>query len=194
MIAKKRNLTEQVAPKADILPERIRKEIEEATIAAKTPLNSEAQQFDCAANNKHINIGIMKRFGTSILLSCILLSGCTKDVVEMDVLSSQNITSANWYELSINVIVDKDTVLDMDNCSKEIIQHVLDNDFHSIRFSYDLSGYPNEVSVDVFTSEKNFKKGKAAYSFSYVTDFNTENIDIQNNIKDNPDEFEIQYR
>lgn len=137
---------------------------------------------------------IMKRFRTSILLSCVLLSGCTKESVEMDVLSSHSATSSNWYELNINVIADKDTILDRDACSNEIIQHVLDNDFHSIRFSYDLSGYPNEVTVDVFTSEKNFKKGKVAYSFDYVTDFNTENVDIQNNIKDNSDEFEIQYK
>lgn len=112
----------------------------------------------------------------------------------MDVLSSHSTTSANWYELNINVIADKDTVLDKDACSNEIIQHVLDNDFQSTRFSYDLSGYPNEVTVDVFTSEKDFKKGKVAYSFDYVTDFNTENVDMQNNIKDNPDEFEIRYK
>ena len=136
----------------------------------------------------------MKRLEISILVSCILLSGCTKEPVEMDVLSSHSATSGNWYELNIDVIADKDTVSDRDACSSEIIQHVLDNDFHSTRFSYDLSGYPNEVTVDVFTSEKNFKKGKTAYSFDYVTDFNTENIDIQNNIKDNPDEFEIQYK
>lgn len=141
-----------------------------------------------------MNIGIMRRLGNSILLSCVLLSGCTKESVEMDVLSSHSTTSANWYELNINVIADKDTVLDRDTCSNEIIQHVLDNDFQSTRFSYDLSGYPNEVTVDVFTSEKDFKKGKTAYSFDYVTDFNTENVDIQNNIKDNPDEFEIRYK
>lgn len=141
-----------------------------------------------------MNIGIMRRLGNSILLSCVLLSGCTKESVEMDVLSSHSTTSANWYELNINVIADKDTVLDRDACSNEIIQHVLDNDFQSTRFSYDLSGYPNEVTVDVFTSEKDFKKGKTAYSFDYVTDFNTENVDIQNNIKDNPDEFEIRYK
>ena len=48
--------------------------------------------------------------------------------------------------------------------------------------------------MNVFTSEKNVQKGNAAYSFEYVTEFNTDNIDIQNNIKDNPDEFEIQYK
>lgn len=136
----------------------------------------------------------MRQLGKSILLSSVLLSGCTKESVEMDVLSSHSATSANWYELNINVIADKDTVLDKDACSNEIIQHVIDNDFQGTRFSYDLSGYPNEVTVDVFTSEKDFKKGKTAYSFDYVTDFNTENVDIQNNIKDNPDEFEIRYK
>ncbi len=136
----------------------------------------------------------MKQLGTSILVSCILLSGCTKESIEMDILSSHNTTSSNWYELSINIIADKDTVSDRDVCSNEIIQHILDNDFHSTRFSYDLNGYPNKVTVTVFTSEKNFKKGNAAYSFDYVTDFNTENVDVQNNIKDNPDEFEIQYK
>lgn len=136
----------------------------------------------------------MKLLGTWALLSCILLSGCTNESVEMDVLSSHNSTSGNWYELSINVIADKDTISDKDACSHEIIQHVLDNDFHSIRFSYDLNGYPNEIAVDVFTSEKDFQRGKTAYSFDYVTDFNTENVDMQNNIKDNPDEFKIQYK
>lgn len=151
-------------------------------------------QLICTPNDKHMKIRIMKQLRTSILLSCVMLSGCTKESVEMDVLSSDNTTSANWYELSINVIADKDIVLDRDTCSNEIMKHVLDNDFHSIRFSYDLNGYPNKVIVDVFTSEKNFKKGKVAYSFDYVTDFNTENVDVQNNIKDNSDEFEIQYK
>lgn len=141
-----------------------------------------------------MNRGVMKRLGTLILLSYVLLFGCTNKSVDMDVLSSYSATSANWYELNINVIADKDIVLDRAVCSNKIIQHVLDNDFHSTRFSFDLNGYPNEVTVDVFISEKNFKKGKIDYSFDYVTDFNTENVDIQNNIKDNPDEFEIQYK
>lgn len=135
----------------------------------------------------------MKRLGTLILLLCILISGCTKQSVEMDVVSSYSSTSDNWYNLNIDVIVDEDAASDKDTCSKEIIQHILDNDFHSTRFSFELNGYPNAVSVDVFTSEKNIKKGKKAYSFEYVTKFNTKNIDIQNNIKDNPDEFKIQY-
>lgn len=136
----------------------------------------------------------MKRLGISILLLCIMLYGCSKEHTEMDVISSHNATADNWYELDITVVVDKDAASDKDACSKEIIQHILDNDFHSIRFSFDKNGYPNEVTVDVFTSEKNIQTDRKAYCFEYVTEFNTKNPDIQNNIRDNPEEFKIQYK
>ncbi|MXP74018.1 hypothetical protein GN277_00740 [Lachnospiraceae bacterium WCA-9-b2] len=135
----------------------------------------------------------MKKTGILILLSCSIICGCSKEYIEMDAISSHSTTSADWYELDIDVIADEDDVSDKEACSREIIQHILDNDFHSIHFSFDVNGYPNNVSVDVFTSEKNAQKDKEAYSFEYVTEFNTENPDIQNNIKDNPEEFEIQY-
>lgn len=136
----------------------------------------------------------MEKMGNLILLLCIIISGCTKEYVEVDVLSSYNSTADNWHKLDISVIADEDAASNKDACSMEIIQHILDNDFHSTRFSFDVTGYPNEVSVDVFTSEKNFQKDKITYSFEYVTEFNTENTDIQNNIKDNPEDFRLQYK
>ena len=111
----------------------------------------------------------------------------------MDVISSQSITSENWYELDIDVIVNEKIASAKDACSKEIIQHILDNDFQSAYFSFDLSGYPNEISVDIFTSKKNFEKNIKSYSFRYATKFNAENVEVQNNIKDNPTEFKILY-
>lgn len=42
--------------------------------------------------------------------------------------------------------------------------------------------------------KKNFQKDKITYSFEYVTEFNTENTEIQNNIKDNPEDFRLQYK
>lgn len=136
----------------------------------------------------------MKKLRISMLLSCIIISGCANEKIEMDIISSNNTTADNWYELDLSVIVDKDIVSDKKACSEEIIQHILANDFHSTRFSFDISGYPNEVTVDVYTSEKNIQNNIKEYSFSYVTKFNTQNIGKQNNIKDNPEEFEIQYR
>lgn len=135
----------------------------------------------------------MRRSGICILFLCVIISGCAKEHVEMDVFSSQNIISDNWYELNIDVIVDDEIASDEEECSKEIIQHIVDNDFYNMRFSFDMNGYPNKVNVNVFTTEKNLQKDKKAYSFEYVTEFNTENIEIQNNIKDNPEEFRIQF-
>lgn len=42
----------------------------------------------------------------------------------MDIISSDNTTADNWYELDLSVIVDKDIVSDKNACSKEIIQHI----------------------------------------------------------------------
>ena len=134
----------------------------------------------------------MKKIGI-LILSWIMISGCAKEHIKMDVISSYNISSDNWYELDINIIVDEDIVSDKDACSKESIQHILDNDFHSTRFSFDINGYPNKITADIFTSEKNIQTDKKAYSFEYVTKFNTENANMQNNIKDNPEEFKIQW-
>ena len=129
-----------------------------------------------------------------MLLSCIIISGCANEKIEMDIITSNNTTADNWYELDLSVIVDKDIVSDKKACSEEIIQHILANDFHSSRFSFDISGYPNEVTVDVYTSEKNIQNNIKEYSFSYITKFNTQNVGKQNNIKDNPEEYEIQYK
>lgn len=136
----------------------------------------------------------MKKTGILILLSCSMICGCSKEYIEMDVISSHNTISSNWYKLDIDIIADEDDVLDKDACSKEIIQHILDNDFHNTRFSFDVNGYPNNVTIDVFTSEKNVQNNEKAYSFEYVTEFNTKNLDTQNNMKDNPNEFEIRYK
>lgn len=135
----------------------------------------------------------MRRSGICILFLCVIISGCAKEHVEMDVFSSQNIISDNWYELNIDVIVDDEIASDEEECSREIIQHIVNNDFYNMRFSFDMNGYPNKVNINVFTTEKNLQKDKKAYSFEYVTEFNTENIEIQNNIKDNPEEFRIQF-
>lgn len=66
----------------------------------------------------------MKKLRISILLSCIIISGCANEKIEMDIISSDNTTADNWYELDLSVIVDKDIVSDKNACSKEIIQHI----------------------------------------------------------------------
>ena len=54
----------------------------------------------------------MKKTGLLILLSCSMICGCSKEYIEMDILSSNNTTSGNWYELDIDVIAEKDDETD----------------------------------------------------------------------------------
>lgn len=128
------------------------------------------------------------------LMGAAILTGCSDRTQKMDIIHSYSMAADNWRSESISVIVDKSIAEDREKCSQEIIQRVLENRFPSTDFTFEENGYPNELSVSVYTSEKNFKDGNSTYHFDYVTDFNTEDIEIQNNIKDNPNAFRIEYR
>ena len=137
------------------------------------------------------------------LFFLITLTCCGKrnEILDMDILNASSTQSDNWYEESISVIADKALVTDKEECAKEIIQRVLDNSFHSIQFSFakiedgvEISMYPNELRVSVYTSKETFEQGKPAFKFEYVTEFNKDDLYDQNNIKDNPDSFQIVFR
>lgn len=86
---------------------------------------------------------------------------------EMDVGSSFSISSANYKEERINVILNKLVFTDSkEKTAETVIQHVLDNDFHSIRFSFD-DGFPNELDVSVYKSDNDIQSGNLLFTFSY---------------------------
>ncbi|MCM1561929.1 MAG: hypothetical protein NC123_20725, partial [Butyrivibrio sp.] len=69
---------------------------------------------------------------------------------KMDIRSSFSVNSANYKAERINVILNKLIVTDSkEKTAETVIQHVLDNDFHSIRFSFN-GGYPNDLNVSVY--------------------------------------------
>lgn len=75
-----------------------------------------------------------------ILVLC-LLSGCgTKQEYsrEIDVVSSRGMSASNFYSEDITVILNRSEVVDYEECAKGIIEHCIQNDFQSIRFSYDV--------------------------------------------------------
>lgn len=50
--------------------------------------------------------------------------------------------------------------------AENIIQHVLDNNFHTIRFSFD-SGYPHNLKVSVYKNKKDLEQDAVLFYFSY---------------------------
>lgn len=86
---------------------------------------------------------------------------------EMDVVHSFSINSPNYKEENIIVILNKAIVTESkERIADNIIQRVLNNDFHTIRFSFD-NGYPNQLNVSIYKSKEAMVSGDVLFSFSY---------------------------
>ena len=86
---------------------------------------------------------------------------------DIDVVNSFSLSSSNYSEENINVVLNKLIVTEnKDDIAENIIQHVLDNNFHTIRFSFD-NGYPHKLDVSVYKNERDLKKNHELFSFSY---------------------------
>ena len=85
----------------------------------------------------------------------------------MDVVNSISFGNSNYHEKNINVVLNKAIVTQSkEDIADEIVQKVLDNDLHTIRFSFD-DDYPNRLDVSVYKNEKDRESGDLLFSFSY---------------------------
>ncbi len=119
-------------------------------------------------------VSVIAVIALTAILFCYLQFGR-----KMDVRSSFSTSSANYKAERINVILNKLIVTgSQEKTAETVIQHVLNNDFHSIRFSFN-GGYPNELNVSVYKSDKDIESGNLLFAFSYEqTDGETGAYDI----------------
>lgn len=86
---------------------------------------------------------------------------------EMDVVDSLSFSCANFLDEDIRVILNKMIVTeDAEDIAEDIIQRVLGNDFHTIKFNFD-RGYPNRLKVSVYRNEKGIGEDDMLFSFTY---------------------------
>lgn len=108
-----------------------------------------------------------------IIISLLLcMTGCQQQqsVGEIDVMNSHNITSSNHFDQHLSIILNGNDFDNLDSCAATIIEHCLKNDFLSVKFCYDIQGYPNRVSATVYRTEKDFKNSNEYFSFTYSAD------------------------
>ena len=86
---------------------------------------------------------------------------------DMDVYGSYAMTSDNYHEERLTVVVNKLYVADQKACAEEIVKRCRENSFKSVRFSYDQS-IPNALYVTVYASKRQAERGKQMFSFSYL--------------------------
>lgn len=95
-----------------------------------------------------------------ILLLILSLSGCSKvSTKEMDVFSSTIEKNASETTLTITVILNRQiSSQEYEDYARSIIDHCIKNNFKSVKFSYDLSGYPSSLDATVYATEMILKK------------------------------------
>lgn len=103
---------------------------------------------------------------------------------DVNVTSSMNLSSDNYYEMELTVVANKLFIINKQRFAEEMIERCIDNNFHDIKFSYDMTGYPNRLQINVYLNEFS----KSHFTILYMTE--SEN-GMDYNIKDNPDKFVI---
>lgn len=120
-----------------------------------------------------------------IILLAVCLCGCGKKeyLGNMEVISSCIQSSNDSYTENIKVIVNEEYVDNYESCAEEIIERCVKNDFKGTRFSYDVKGYPNTLTADVYLTAEDNEKGKTLFRLCYESECQ------EFNIKDNTEKY-----
>ena len=76
--------------------------------------------------------------------------------------------------------------LDKEKYAEELIEKAVENKYRNVRFSYDITGYPNEITISVYSNEWSYEHNQRMYQIIYSSD------NDGNNVKNNADKFKIQ--
>lgn len=104
------------------------------------------------------------------LLLCVTGCQLQQSIGEIDVMNSYNLTSSNRFDQHLSIILNGNDFDNLESCATTIIEHCIKNDFQSLKFSYDLQGYPNRISATVYRTEEDFKNCNEYFSFTYSAD------------------------
>ena len=90
-------------------------------------------------------------------------------------------------EQAVNTMVStSDTFYKQEFDAEELIAKAVENKYRNVRFSYDITGYPNEIVISVYSNEWSYEHNQRMYQIIYSSD------NDGNNVKNNADKFKIQ--
>ncbi len=78
------------------------------------------------------------------------------------------IQSTNGYCSELTIIANKLIICSRSKLEADLIEHIRNNDFKNMMFSYDVMGYPKECNVTVYTNNWTKKLGIPAFTFRYA--------------------------
>ena len=72
------------------------------------------------------------------------------------------------YTATLTITANKLFIVDKHKLQQVLTNHILNNDFKNMMFSYDVMGYPKECTVTVYTNDWAKKLGIPAFTFRYA--------------------------
>lgn len=85
-------------------------------------------------------------------------------------------TNPDGYELSMSITMNSIFVFNREKMAHDLVEQVLDNNFENMKMSYDVHGYPDEMTITVYTNQICKYWGIPAFQFRY--DVNSLNGDL----------------
>lgn len=125
-----------------------------------------------------------------IVIVCVIigLSACGDEVQDMEVVQSRGISIGRGVIEDITVILHQKQEDNFEECAREIIERTVKNNFCGIIFSWDIHGYPLELTATVYLSEADKKEGSVLFEMEYRQN----DTEYQYNISDNPEYFQLE--
>ena len=128
-----------------------------------------------------------KRYIIMRILICIIaLLGYLQYGREEQAVNTMVSTSDTFYKQKFDVIANKLFNLDKEKYAEELIEKAVENKYRNVRFSYDITGYPNEIVISVYSNEWSYEHNQRMYQIIYSSD------NDGNNVKNNAVKFKIQ--
>ena len=121
-----------------------------------------------------------------ILICIIAFLGYLQYGHEEQAVNTMVSTSDAFYKQEFDVIANKLFIFDKEKYAEELIEQAVENKYRNVRFSYDITDYPNEITISVYSNEWSYEHNQRMYQIIYSSD------NDGNNVKNNAVKFKIQ--
>lgn len=105
-----------------------------------------------------------------ILICIIAFLGYLQYGHEEQAVNTMVSTSGAFYKQEFDVIANKLFILDKEKYAQELIEKAVKNKYRNVRFSYDITGKPNEMIISVYNTEWHYQYNCMALQIVYTSD------------------------
>ena len=107
---------------------------------------------------------------TGILICIIAILGYFQYGQEEKVVNTMVSTSDKFYKQEFDVIANKLFIWNKEKYADELIEKAVDNKYKNVRFSYDITGYPDKIIISVYNNEWNYRHDYMTFQIIYTSD------------------------